>query len=42
METSNFILVAYGLTGVALGLLCLTTWLRARAVRRELRLRDKP
>jgi heme exporter protein CcmD len=42
METSDFIVMAYGFTVIALGLLCITTWLRARIVRRTLHRHDIP
>jgi hypothetical protein len=36
MEESTFIILAYSFTVLTIALLCLATWLRARAVRRAL------
>jgi hypothetical protein len=42
MDNSLFITLAYSLTGLLLALLCLTTWLRARAVARAIDPRREP
>lgn len=40
MESSSFIVIAYSITALLLGVLCLSTWLKARRVRQQLAERD--
>ena len=42
MDASLFVMLAYAVTGLAIGLLCLATWARARAVRRHLDAQREP
>ena len=42
MNDSLFVPLAYGVTALLLGALCIATWLRARAVRHQVNESDAP